>query len=90
MREELCEVGQDLWEHYRSTLEEDLYKNYVNHIKSCSECIRKLGLTEEDTEILNTDKNGLEPIDMKKLETMKDVELVEEVMEKEKDNKKNE
>lgn len=52
MRKELCETGQHLWEHYRSTFQEDLYENYVNHIKSCSECVQKLGLTKEDVKLL--------------------------------------
>jgi len=81
MREELCEVGQDLWEDYRSTLEEHLYEKYVNHVKSCSECIQKLGLTKEDIEILNED--DLEPIDTKKFETITDIELVDEIKRRE-------
>jgi hypothetical protein len=51
-------------ESYRANLEEGSYKNYVNHMKSCPECIQKLGLTNKDIEILNED--DLEPIGMKK------------------------
>lgn len=72
MKEELCEIGQDLWENYRTTSKEDLYKNYVDHIKRCPECIQKLGLTKEDLEVLNED--DLVPIGIKKFETITDAE----------------
>jgi hypothetical protein len=77
MREVLCETGRYLWEHYRSNLEEDLYKNYVNHVKSCSECIQKLGLTKEDIEVLNED--DLDLVNTGKFENITDTELVEEI-----------
>jgi hypothetical protein len=57
VKKELCDIGQHLWIHYRSTFEEDLYENYISHIRSCPECIQKLGLTEEDVEILNVLQN---------------------------------
>jgi hypothetical protein len=77
MMEELCEIGQDLWESFCSICDDDSYKNYVDHVKSCSDCIQKLGLTKEDIEILNED--DLESVDMGKFETITDTELVEEI-----------
>ena len=64
MRKELCKAGQDLWERYRfSYLEEDqdhLYNSYIVHLRHCSECIQRLGITKKDIDILNEilDQNG--------------------------------
>lgn len=79
MREDLCEVGQNLWENYRIDYEEGLYKNYVDHIKSCPECIQKLMLTKEDIDILNIPEDDLEPIDDRTLGECSDDDLVEEI-----------
>lgn len=58
MKDELCKTGQELWDDVRTNFEEENYKNYVNHIKSCAECIKKLELTEEDIELLHFKSRG--------------------------------
>lgn len=55
---ELCNIGQGLWEDFRDgDFDDDKYKNYVDHIKLCKEC--KKGLEIEDV----IDEKDLEVID---------------------------
>ena len=50
--EELCEEGRILWQDIFDGCEYDVekYNRYMDHIKSCEECRRKLGIDEVITE----------------------------------------
>jgi len=56
---ELCDIGQELWEDFRDgEYDENKYKKYVGHIKSCAECKRGLEIDEV------IDEKDLIPIDI--------------------------
>lgn len=55
---ELCDTGQELWKDCRDgEYDENKYKKYVEHIKSCAECKKRLEIDEV------IDKKDLIPID---------------------------
>ncbi len=39
---ELCNIGQELWDNVREEYNKDKYKKYVDHIKFCKECKKGL------------------------------------------------
>lgn len=56
---ELCDIGQELWEDFRDgDFDENKYKKYVEHIKFCAECKKRLDIDEV------IDEKELIPIDM--------------------------
>ena len=43
---ELCDEGSVLWSLVRSDYSDEKYRRYVDHIKSCKECMRGLKIDE--------------------------------------------
>lgn len=47
---ELCDEGSVLWSLVRSDYSDEKYRRYVDHIKSCKDCMRGLKIDEVITD----------------------------------------